>query len=124
MKAKRTTIAILLGLFTAMFGATLHAGDWEKAPIENLGGLQNANTDLKKPTIMELGRRGGADGHPGAWREMGVDCGEHPSSGDHWCNIQLEIIFSKSRSHERVKIQILDAAQSLASASCFVRVLV
>jgi hypothetical protein len=62
---------------------------------------------MKKPAMMELGRRDGVDGNPGAWGEMEVDCGEHRSSEKHWCNIQLEIVFAKNVDNERTKIVVL-----------------
>lgn len=108
MVNSRTFVAVAIGLVAIGLGGTVDAGDWEKAPIEDLGGLQNALTEMKKPAAMELGRRDRIDGHPGAWGEMEVECANSTAPDDQWCNIQLEIIFSKPRNKERVKIQILD----------------
>jgi len=105
----RTFIAVVICLVAVVLAGTALAGDWEKAPIEDLGGLQNALTDLKDPEAMELGRRNRIDGHPAAWGETVVECLESPDSANQWCTIQLEIIFSKKmHSKERVKIQVLD----------------
>lgn len=104
----RTVVVVVIGLVAIGLGSTVHAGDWEKAPIEDLGGLQNALTDMKNPASMELGRRDRVDGHPAAWGETDVECPGDSNSKDQWCNIQLEIVFSKPVSEERVKIQILD----------------
>jgi len=109
MVAQRTFIAVVIGLVAIGMPGAVHAGGWEKSPIEDLGGLQDARTDLKDPAVMELGRRDRIDGHPGAWGEMEVDCEPGSASDDQWCTIQLEIIFSKQKySKERIKIQVLD----------------
>jgi len=109
MVISRTFVAVVMGLVAIGLPGTAPAGDWEKAPIDDLGGLQNALTDLKDPEAMELGRRGRIDGHPAAWGETEVECLESPDSANQWCTIQLEIIFSKHKfSKDRVKIQVLD----------------
>lgn len=102
-------IVIVVGLAITGAPGTVNAGDWEKAPIEDLGGLQNALTETKNPAVMELGRRDRTSGHPDAWGQMDVECVEGIAGDEQWCNIQLEIIFSRSKSKDRVKIQILDA---------------
>lgn len=108
MVVQRAFVVCVIGIVAIGLGGTVHAGDWEKAPIEDLGGLQNALTDMKNSAAMELGRRDRIDGHPAAWGEMDVECAGSSASDDRWCNIQLEIIFAKPRNHERVKIEILD----------------
>ena len=102
------SMVIVIALVIIGAAATVNAGDWEKAPIEDLGGFQNALTETKNPATMELGRRDRASGHPDAWGQMDVECEEGSTGDDQWCNIQLEIIFSKSKTKDRVKIQILD----------------
>ena len=94
MNAGRMVSAIWLCVSVTAAAGVSQAGDWQASPIADPGGLQNANTELRKPAMMELGRRDGADGHPAAWGETGVDCGDHLSSSKHWCNLQLEIIYA------------------------------
>lgn len=112
MKVQRTLIAVVIYLVVIGFGGAVSAGDWEKAPIDDLDGLLNARTDLKKPTEMELGRSGRTAGHPEAYADLDVECIGQPKSEDSHCNIQLEFIFSRPKNaKERVKIQILDGEE-------------
>ena len=118
MVISRTFVAVAIGLVAIGVGGTVDAGDWEKAPIEDLSGLQNALTEMKQPAAMELGRRDRIDGHPAAWGETEVECAVRSESDSQWCTIQLEIIFSKQKySKERVKIEVLDGdEQTLKTA--------
>ena len=109
MAFNRALIVVLFGLIVAGSTGMILAGDWEKGPIEDLDGLQDAHTDLKKPSMMELGRSGGVNGHPEAYGELEVTCQGHQGSGDRYCNIQLDILFSRPRnSRERVEIRVFD----------------
>ena len=109
MTAPKAFIVVVLGLVATGYGVTSQAGDWAKPDIVNLDGLQNARTDMKDRAMMELGRRDGAKGHPEAYGELEVECTDrHPHSGDSYCNIQLNIVFTQPDDSERVEIQILD----------------
>lgn len=112
MVGSRAVIVVVIGVIVLIvigMSSAAHAGNWEKAPIEDLGGLQNALTDMKNPAAMELGRRDRNNGHPAAWGEMEVECKPNSAPDDQWCTIQLEIIFTKrKKTDERVRIQILD----------------
>jgi hypothetical protein len=108
MKNRKAFIAFVFGLLIAGLVGPVQAGDWEQAPISDLDGLLNARTDLKKPTMMELGRKGGTSGHPDAYGEIEVRCAGRLAAGDRHCNIQLDIAFSKPKGRERIKIQVFN----------------
>lgn len=111
MVVQRAFILIVVGLAAMGLGATVYAGDWGDAPIEDLGGLLNARTDLKDSAAMELGSKNRTDGHPAAWGEIEVECAGTATAKDQWCNIQLEVVFTRPNPEERFKIEILDGEE-------------